>query len=487
MTGLKKVAAAVGAEAEDILLTALVADNRSVVPGALYVALKGRHFDARQKIAEAASSGAAAVIYEDADDGFVPPAVGIPCIPCKNLEWAQADIADAFYNSPSKELELIGVTGTNGKSTTTHLVAEWASAMGKKTAVMGTLGTGFYPHLTPSANTTLRPIDLERILREERNENAEAVALEVSSQGLALGRVRKLNFRIAAFTNLSRDHLDFHKTMENYAKAKFELFKMVKAEDSVINVDDPVGRQFLEQLPGALSFSCHELKTEQNIIFARSIVYHRDGITVQVDGSYGNAELTVPLIGSFNAENLLCSLGIVLKMGFSMQDAVTAVNALHPVAGRMECFRKKGMPLIIVDYAHTPDGLAKALAAINEHHFGKTFVVGGCGGDRDHGKRPQMAEIATRMADYVVMTNDNPRTEDPMSILKMMKDGIPDDRNNYDIIPDRKEAILHAVSLAAAGDVVLIAGKGHEDYQIIGTKKIHYSDRELATNLTGAD
>ncbi len=484
MKSFKKILNDIAYDGPDVPLGGITSDTRTISEGSLFVAFKGLHFDARNSIPEAVKKGAKAVIYEDTGDGFTVAEPEVPCVAVKNLPYLEADLASSFYEVPSEKLALIGITGTNGKSTTTHLIAEWATALGKKTGVLGTLGTGFYPNLTPSPNTTLRPLALEKILSDMKDAGAEAAAMEVSSHGLAQGRVRKLHFSYAGFTNLTRDHLDFHKTMENYREAKYELFKMVSSEHAVINAGDETGRLFLERLPDALAFATKPIQGYKKQVFASDIVCHQDGITVKVDGSFGKATLEVPLIGRFNAENLLCAMSILLEMGFSITDLAKTAGALHPVCGRMECFRTPGKPMVIVDYAHTPDGLEKALMGAREHKFGRITCVVGCGGDRDQGKRPEMAHIACSLSDHVIFTDDNPRTEDHNAILKMMTAGVPD-KSNWQVISDRETAIRTAFKNSASGDVVLVAGKGHEDYQIIGTVKHHYSDREIAKKLTG--
>lgn len=485
MARLKDMLGSLMKDPPDAEIRGLCTDSREVTPGALFVALRGANFDARIAIGDAVRKGAAAVLYEDAGDGFVPPETGVPCVGAADLALKLAPVASVFYGCPSAELDLIGVTGTNGKTTVTHLIAGWLSALGKKTGLLGTLGTGFYGNLRPSPNTTLAATDLERVLRGLRNEGAEAAVMEVSSHGLALNRVSGLRFKIAAFTNLSRDHLDFHGTMENYAAAKFRLFESVDSRNCVVNAHDPVGRDFLAKLPGALAYGAAPIGGERTL-FAEKTDYLPHGIRIAVGGSYGRAELTVPLIGGFNAENALCAMGALLVYGADLGELAATAGALRAVRGRMECFRTPGKPMIVVDYAHTPDGLEKALEAVKEHRFGKVTCVCGCGGDRDAGKRPVMAEIACRLADHVVFTNDNPRTEDPDRIIAMMLEGARG-YGNYAVEKDRRAATAAAFAALGPGDVLLVAGKGHEDYQIVGKTRRHYSDREVAAELTGAE
>ncbi len=485
MANLKDIVGALGLHSDDLEIAYLSCSTADIRPNTLFIAFRGRNFDARTHILEVIAKGAVAVIYEDCADGFTPPVCSVPCFACKDLALVQSKIASVFYQHPSQELDLIGVTGTNGKSTVTHLVAQWCSLLQHKTAVMGTLGTGFYPHLTPAANTTLQALDLEHKLRDFVQAGAQAVAMEVSSHGIALKRVSELHFKLAAFTNLSRDHLDFHKTMENYANTKFQLFQMVDSSACIINIDDQTGRQFLAKLPHALAYSMKPTATMianiPNLIYATDIAYTAHGIKFTITGAYGTATMQVPLIGSFNVQNLLCAVGIMLRLGFALPALAATSSQLQAVCGRMELFASK-KALLIVDYAHTPDGLEKALQAIQEHNFGHITCICGCGGDRDKGKRPLMAKIACQMADKVIFTNDNPRTEEPQAIIADMLAGIPS-ATNYKVIYDRSDAIMQAYQQSKAGDVILIAGKGHEDYQIIGTVKHHYSDRELAQNL----
>lgn len=484
MADLKDILAGLsdGCPVPSLDITGAVSDNRKISRGNLFVAFKGLHFDARTLIPDAERRGAAAVVYESGD-GFSAEPCGIPLIPVRNLDICEADIASRVYSQPSKDLSLIGITGTNGKSTVTHMIAEWSQSLNVKTGVMGTLGTGFYPDLTPSPNTTLRPLDLERTLREMTLEGARAVSMEVSSHGLAQGRVRNLYFSYGGFTNLSRDHLDFHKTMDNYREAKFQLFKMIPESHAVINYGDPAGKEFLSRLSGALAFCTEPVPGYRGrMIYAEEISCHPEGITVWVNGSYGRAVLSVPLIGLFNAENLLCALGVMLARGFVMADLERTVGCLRPVRGRMECFRKPGKPVLVVDYAHTPDGLEKAISGLRAHGFKRIITVCGCGGDRDQGKRPIMGKIACLNSDRVFFTDDNPRTEDHLEILRMMVAGVPADAG-YKIITDRESAIREAFAVAEPEDAVLVAGKGHEDYQIIGTVKHHYSDRETAAKI----
>ncbi|MGN1394723.1 MAG: UDP-N-acetylmuramoyl-L-alanyl-D-glutamate--2,6-diaminopimelate ligase [Succinivibrionaceae bacterium] len=460
----------------------LSSNSRDIKPKTLFIALKGLNYDARKDIEKVVSLGAVAIVYEECNDVFVPQVMeNVPCIACAKLKQKQAIIASRFFDCPSNKLQLIGVTGTNGKSTVTHLIAEWASLLGRKTALMGTLGNGFYPNLESTSNTTLDSLYLEKNINNFLSQGAESVAMEVSSHGIALGRISELKFSKVGFTNLSRDHLDFHKSMENYANTKFELLKKVDPKNCVINIDDSVGKEYFKLLPKALVYSTNKIDLPR-AIYAKNIQFKQKGIAFDVDGLYGKEHFEIPLIGKFNVENVMCAIGLLLLEGFSLQKLAEVAHLLKAVSGRMECFKSDDSPLLIVDYAHTPDGLAKALDSLFLHNYGRVLCVCGCGGDRDVGKRPIMAQIACERSDFVIFTNDNPRTEDPKVIMDMMLKGVVE-KNNYKVIFDRKTAIEEAYKMASTNDVILIAGKGHEDYQIIGKEKHYFSDRDIARNL----
>lgn len=504
MKDLKMIADALHIQAPSVLFEHLSANTNDVRKNTLFLAFKGLSFDAREHLDEVVQKGATAIIYDNSDgfivsDEFIKQ-YNIPIFGVQNLEHYEALIAGIFYDAPSKDIDLIGVTGTNGKSSVTYFASTLLTLLGKKTALMGTLGNGFYPNLTPSTNTTLRPLLIEQNIVKFKDEGAKAVAMEVSSHGLVLGRVDKLKFKHVAFTNLSRDHLDFHKTMANYAQAKFKLFTQVNDKsNAVINIEDEVGFNFALNLPSAIVYARSKVQYElllqkaheQNItanykyLYAENINYLHDGFTMTAKSSFGSATIKTGLFGSFNVENLLCAIGILLNMGYSLNAIAEKATILRPLKGRMEQYiSQNNHGTLIVDYAHTPDGLQRAIAALKEHGFGGITVICGCGGDRDTGKRPIMAQIASQMAHKVIFTNDNPRTEDPKQIIAMMLEGVKNS-DNYQVVEDRAQAIETAYNASVKGDVIIVAGKGHEDYQIIGKVKHHYSDREVASLLTG--
>lgn len=471
-------------DAPAIPLTDLHMDSRLIQPGSLFLAVKGHDLDGRQFIAQAVERGAVAVIYDNPDD-FLPPPVAVPCIPMPLLSEKISQLAGLFYHQPSHALKLVGVTGTNGKSTTTHLIANWAELLGSRSGLMGTLGNGLFGELSVTENTTGSPVSIQQTLDHFVQAGAHVAAMEISSHGLDQYRVSALSLAAAVFTNLSRDHLDYHRTMEAYAAAKYKIFRMAKPENCILNGDDATARGWLKRMPHAVVFSFAPVtRLTGRYVYATDIQYQAKGVTFTVQSSWGTGTIMSPLLGAFNVSNLLAALATMLVLGYDLAALCESASRLRSVTGRMECFGRPDQPTVVVDYAHTPDGLEKALQASRQHCHGKLFCLVGCGGDRDTGKRPQMASIAERLADHVILTDDNPRTEDPAAIIADMQAGLqhPDD---VLVEHNRPLALDAALRLASVGDVILMAGKGHEDYQIIGKEKHHYSDRETVMQRLG--
>jgi UDP-N-acetylmuramoyl-L-alanyl-D-glutamate--2,6-diaminopimelate ligase len=479
-------------EWEDREVSELVRDSREVVPGALYIPVKGLHADGYSFMAQAQEKGAAAILADtDAKvDGSAFAGITIPVIRCKTTPAFMQQFAKWFYRDPSSSLKLFGITGTNGKSTTAWLVSQILTSCGIKCGILGTLGNGFLPKLWKTTNTTLGPVELERTLARMLREGAAAAAMEVSSIGISEGRIKGLTFEGVAFTNLTRDHLDYHGTMENYFEAKKSLF--MDGLPCALNVADEWGRRilgslkdpqsaFLYSADGTTSFSGTEryIRIEQPRFL-------RDGM--QFDLRVGDRvikRVRTQLLGRFNLENIACALSLLVRCGYDPDELAAALPKAKPVTGRMECFRREGHPDIVVDYAHTPDGVEKALEAARDHHpQGRVIAVVGCGGDRDSGKRPLMAIKASVGADLAVFTSDNPRSEDPDAIIDDMMLGVKE-AHNVKRCTDRREAIELAVKSAGPDDVVVICGKGHEDYQIFKDRTIHFSDREIAAKIQG--
>lgn len=475
----------------NIRLQRLELDSRKVRSGDLFVALIGQQRDGREFISQAITHGASAVLAQTKQPQqhlSITIQDNVVIIHCYQLDKVLSAIAGAFYGHPSQQLALVGVTGTNGKTTITQLLAQWAQLLGKTAAVMGTIGNGLYGNMVESVNTTGSAVDVQENLAHFIAQGAEFVAMEVSSHGLVQHRVEALKFKTALFTNLSRDHLDYHHTMQAYAAAKCRLFSELESENQVINADDEVGVAWLDRFPQAAAVSCHlsDIVNRTQYLYAEKIDYHEDGATIDFRSSWGDGKLRSRLIGSFNVSNLLLAITAMLQQGYPLAKLCQTAHLLNGVCGRMELFSAEQKPMVIVDYAHTPDALQKALAAARLHCKGRLWCVFGCGGDRDSGKRPLMGAIAEQAADHVILTDDNPRSEDPSLILQDILMGLQQPQH-ASVIHGRELALQYAVQQAQIDDVILIAGKGHEDYQIIGNTKLHFSDREIVEQLLAAE
>ena len=458
----------------------LTADSRQVKPGDTFVAYPGEHLDGRKFISQALARGANAVLWERekfAWDG----AWLVPNLPVEQLREKVGLIASRVYGDPTQALWTIGVTGTNGKTSCAHWLAQSLTALGRKTALMGTLGNGFYAALTPTANTTPDAISLHAQVAQYRQQGAQCVAMEVSSHGLAQGRVNGVAFDVAVLTNLSRDHLDYHGNMESYARTKARLFNWEGLQYAVLNLDDAFGAKLAQTLKHSeIKVVTYGLQPGE--VQASNLRMSESGLTFDMHSAWGDAQVRSKLLGGFNASNLLAVLATLLVSGVALPDAVAQIEQIMPVAGRMQRLGGAGKPLVVVDYAHTPDALEKVLQSLrvvtSNTPYAKLICVFGCGGERDKGKRPLMGAIASRLADNVVVTSDNPRGEEARTIIAEIVAGI---NSNYHVAEDRTTAIFDAINQAQPGDVVLIAGKGHEQYQEIQGVKLPFSDVEVAT------
>ncbi|MCR4301068.1 MAG: UDP-N-acetylmuramoyl-L-alanyl-D-glutamate--2,6-diaminopimelate ligase [Sulfuricaulis sp.] len=458
----------------------LQTDSRRVQDGDLFLAVPGMLVDGRDFIGDAVASGAGAIVYEKGDE-FDFRSVPVPAFGTNGLHHKIGIIADRFYGSPSRRLVVVGVTGTNGKTTCTQLLAQALDQAPRRCAVIGTLGSGFPGALNASIHTTPDAVTIQRLLAEYLGQGAAQVSMEVSSHALEQGRVNGVQFHVAVFTNLSRDHLDYHSDMTAYGQAKARLFAMEGLKYAVINHDDTFGCQLLAGIGARMNSLSYGI--EGGDVHARDIQPSSDGLWMRVRTPDGETELRSPLIGRFNVYNLLAVLATLLALGVELNDAAARLSRAHPPAGRVERFGGTNeIPLVVVDYAHTPDALEKVLSALREHTRGKLWCVFGCGGDRDRGKRPVMGEIAERLADVVVLTDDNPRHESGDTIISDIVGGM---RATPQVIRDRRVATTTAIEDAGAGDVVLIAGKGHENYQQVGDERLPYSDRETVRELLG--
>ncbi|MBY6018536.1 UDP-N-acetylmuramoyl-L-alanyl-D-glutamate--2,6-diaminopimelate ligase [Halomonas denitrificans] len=460
----------------------LVLDSRRVRPGDCFVAVAGHQVDGRDYIDSAIALGAVAVLADADADGRQTDRNGVIVVGVHNLSQRLSALALRAYPAATRPT-LIGVTGTNGKTTVTQLCAQLLTALGHQAGVMGTVGNGLWGDLIPSVNTTSDAITVARELDRQAKSGAEAVALEISSHGLSQSRVAALPVQVGVYTNLSRDHLDYHGDMAAYADAKRQLFALPGLRYGVFNLDDETGSRWHRELSGsllALGYSSQGARCDRAYLTVEGVEYHDQGVRARVVSSFGQGTLNSPLLGAFNLANLLAALGALLSLGYSLSDLLSVVPQLHSAAGRMECFGTDSTPTLVVDYAHTPDALSQALAALRPHCRGALWCVFGCGGERDSGKRPLMAQAAEQGADHLIITADNPRSEAFADIAAQMEAGLT---GQAEVIEDRAEAVRRAFAEAQPDDMVLLAGKGHEDYQIIGGNRLDYNERALAQQL----
>lgn len=459
----------------DVTIHGLQTDSREIGSGDAFVALAGAATPADYYVDQAIAAGATVVLMESDADQECSEHHGALIVPIVGLRQLTGKIAARFYEHPSRRLRLIGVTGTNGKTSVSHYVAQLLTQTGTPCGVLGTLGYGMPGALQSATHTTPDAVQINRVLSAILAKGGRAAAMEVSSHGLDQGRVDGLNITAAIFTNLTRDHLDYHGSMEAYGATKARLFEREDVHFSVINFDDPFGRQLYEKLEGRsdrVRYSLHESETE---LWLKEFHPTGFGFHATVDGEWGAFELSVPLMGSFNASNVLAAVATVMTLGVPVEQVQQVVKQLVPPPGRLEQFVGADGVSAVVDYAHTPDALTNALAALRPHVTGRLICVFGCGGDRDSGKRPEMAKEAEAGADVIVVTDDNPRTESPAEIVQDILAGFSE-AGAVTVIHDRAEAIRFAVSMATPDDIVLIAGKGHEAWQEIAGKKLPFSD-----------
>ena len=473
-------------EAVDCEVYGITMDSRNVQPGDLFLACSGEASQGHFFVEQAIQSGAAAILYETP----VPFAISekelhelsVPAIAFPGLGERAGKIASCFYDHPSANMTVVGITGTNGKTSCCHFIAEALHDSGLSCGVIGTLGNGLYGSLKRATHTTPDAIKLQQLLAQMRDQGASHVIMEVSSHGIQQHRIAGVQFDVALFTNLSRDHLDYHGDLVSYANTKKRLFVVPGLRFAVINADDPVGRELLQELseksPNRVKCLSYGLSDCESSVQGHTLKLISCGLTMQVKTAWGQGELRSSLLGRFNASNLLAVLTVLLSLNTSLADAICRLAYLKAVPGRMESLGgEQGLPLVVVDFAHTPDALMQVLQALRLHCDGTLWCVFGCGGDRDSGKRSEMGAIAQQYADQIVITNDNPRFESPEAIVENILQGVQT-AEQVKVISDRAEAIRYAISHAAANDTVLVAGKGHENYQIVNGETIPFSDRE---------
>lgn len=460
----------------DVEVTSIAYDSRRVEPGALFVAWSGKHCDGHDFVEAALDAGASAVVSDR-----WPALKRVPAVKVANPRFAMARIARKFFRCPDEALTLIGVTGTNGKTTIAHTVASMLRSCGRRTASVGTLGVQREQSYELTGLTTPESVELTALLADLRDEGFEAVVLEVSSHALAQSRVDGLAFDVAVFTNLSRDHLDYHVTMDAYFQAKARLFRelLKPAGQAVINVDNGWGRSLGKELNNALTFSTHTDRRAR--VSAASHHSGPHGIDIEIDFAGDRFAARSTLLGEFNVTNLVASASVVRSLGYDVGSIASAMPEISAVPGRFERVNHDAAPLTIVDYAHTPDALERALGSLKVLTQGRLISVIGCGGERDPGKRETMGVVAAEESDVVFITNDNPRGEDPQAIVAEIKKGFQArSSSSCTVLLDRREAINTAIREAHINDAVLIAGKGHETFQIIGDRSIPFDDREVA-------
>lgn len=479
------LAGLIGGPVPEVTVTGLALDSRQVRPGDLFVALPGSRTHGQHYIDAAVAAGAAAVLCDAGTRELGK--TGVPCLLLHDLSHKLGLIAERFYGRPSQELFVIGVTGTNGKTSCSHFLAQALNEPTAPAAVIGTLGNGFIDRLEATRHTTPDAVRLHALLRDLADAGARSLVMEVSSHGLAQGRVAGVGFDLALFTNLSRDHLDYHGDMAAYGRAKARLFQQAGLRYAVLNGDDAFGRTLLAELPEtveALTYTLAEAGDPTRQVCGEIVSQGRDGLLLELRTPWGDGRLHSALLGRFNASNLLAVLSCLLLKGMGLETALHRLSRLRTVPGRMERFGGQGdQPLVVVDYAHTPDALSQVLITLREHCSARLWCVFGCGGDRDAGKRVLMGNIAARYADHTILTDDNPRHEDGDKIIDDIAKGMVG--GDYVIMRDRAAAIRHAVGRAAANDVVLVAGKGHEVYQQVGDEQRPFSDRDQVCQALG--
>jgi len=447
-------------------------DSRRVEPGDLFVARSGGKVSGASFAQAAVERGAVAVMVER---GAPIPALNVPLLEVADARRALAFAAEAVYGNPSRSLDLVGLTGTNGKTTTSWLIEQALAGAGANPARLGTVGFSFAGQNTDSALTTPEADEISRLAAHTRAQGGTHLVMEVSSIALSLDRVRALHFRVAAFTNLTQDHLDFHASFAEYGETKASLFTTLAPEASVLNVDDAFGAELARRAHGRV---LRVSKRADADIYPRHVSVDARGIRGRFHTPSVEIELESRLVGEHNLENLLVALGVLEALGVDLERAAAALGNAPQVPGRLErCDEPSDDVAVLVDYAHTPDALERVLQSVRALTTGRVLCVFGCGGDRDPGKRPLMGAAVGKLADFALVTNDNPRSEAPRAIAAAIEVGLREVQGNYEIELDRGLAIERAILMAAPGDVVLLAGKGHEPYQLIGTESFAFDDR----------
>lgn len=470
---------------EDIEINGLSYDSRKISGNFLFFALNGAHTSGTKFIEDAISKGAVCVVSQEKIEN-------IKCtnIVVKDIMTVMAKVSAKFYDYPDKKLTVIGVTGTNGKTSITYMTESILKSLNINIAVIGTINYRYADVKIDAPNTTPQSLDLYKMMNDIVKHGIKYLIMEVSSHSLVLGRVLGIEFDVAVFTNLTQDHLDFHKNMENYFEAKKTLFESLKSnvkkkqKFAIINSDDIYGKKLIENIDKNIVNISYATKDEKAKCFAKNIKVTSKGTSFDLISVYGNSQIKVNLVGLHNVYNLLACICICFSLGIKFEYIINNISKTVAAPGRLEPVNNNKEFSVLVDYAHTDDALQNVLLALRNICSANIITVFGCGGNRDKTKRPKMAKVACNLSDFVVITSDNPREEDPNVIIKDVEAGaIETGKTNYKVIVDRKEAIEYAIGIAQKNDIVLLAGKGHENYQIIGREKIHFDDREIAQNI----
>lgn len=467
----------------DVQVCGIQMDSRHVEQGDLFLACRGQGQHGLSYLTQALNKGAAAVAWEPVKD-LAPPDAKIPAVAVEQLTQRAGEIAARFFGEPTRQIMTVGITGTDGKTSTAWLLAQALERLGQPCAYLGTLGYGRIGQLQPATHTTPDPVSLQKNFARLRDDGITAAAMEVSSHALDQARVTGVRFATVILTNITRDHLDYHGTVENYAAAKRKLFERAEPRALIFNRDDVYGARWAASFPAVTVYGLDgETPTFGHYVLARKLELHASGIRFEVESSWGHALIDSRLLGRFNAYNLLAALAAILHSGIGLDRAVLALSQVTTVPGRIEAYRgSKAAPLVVVDYAHTPQALEQILKAVRAHTTGKLWCVFGCGGDRDRGKRPLMGAAAAQFADEIIITDDNPRSEQPAQIVAEIRAGLPTTAR-VRVLHDRAEAIAMAVRSANKEDAVVVAGKGHEETQTYGTEVRRFSDREFVAQL----
>ncbi len=465
----------------DIQITGITDDSRKARRGDLFLAVPGSRVDGRDYVVEVAGKSVAAIVC---DPPFKECVVsGVPIFTVDNLAPLRGEIASEFYDRPSAAMTVVAVTGTNGKTSCSQYIAAAMNRLGRLCGIVGTMGSGFESNLQNPGLTTPDAITLQKIIAEFRDESADAVSLEASSHGLDQGRLNGLQVNVAVFTNITRDHLDYHGSFSAYKKAKQKLFELEHLEAAVINLDDSFSTELEMTVCSSVRVLTYSLKNSDASLWCKSLEFNMQGFNARVSTPWGEVPVSSSLLGDFNVSNLLVVIAVLGLKGFGVKEISSAVSSLSNIKGRMDVLYPEDSATVVIDYAHTPDALEKALNAVRLHGQGEVWCLMGCGGNRDKGKRSEMGELVTRLADHAVITDDNPRDEKPMEIIEDILKGVHPGAHAI-VKQDRRKAIAYALKHARAGDVVLIAGKGHEEYQEVAGKKLDYSDYDEVAKHT---